>query len=97
MVYKIMKHRVTCEMNYLRDNLVLEATEKKYGDFSNSGKDGFTRPNLVAEDSEIFCWWKDTIIVSIKFVGREKTWTHEGMSFLIDKNVFSSINPEMAR
>jgi hypothetical protein len=49
----------------------------------------------VAEESEIAGWWDNTETVSDVQPQWGTRATHEGMSFLIDRKVFSSINPEI--
>lgn len=48
----------------VRYNLVVQAGEEEDGYFGYGGEVGVRSPDLVAEKSEIFCWWNDTALVS---------------------------------
>lgn len=49
----------------------------------------------MAEEGEIARWWDNTVTVSYGQPQWIAKATHEGISFLIDRNVFSSISPEI--
>lgn len=83
----------------VRDDLVFEAGEEEDGDFGYGGDDGIGGPDLVAERSEVACWGDDAAAVSYCPGGclgeAEVDMTYEGMSFRIDRKVFSRISPEI--
>jgi hypothetical protein len=48
----------------VRDNLIPQAAEEENRNFGDGRDDRFGRPDLVAEDSEIFCRWNNAKKIS---------------------------------
>ena len=91
-----MIKQVVLEIEYLRYNLIFQATDKQNRDFGNGRKNLFARPYLMTKAGNIFSGWNDTVNWVSELAPHLSGIQYLGIISLMDVNVFSKIIPAIS-